>query len=76
LERKRRGDSISPSFPRFGSFGLHLLGCSRRYLNELHDLIVRAADYITNEMFPSTWREIEYGLDVGRTNNGAHMEIY
>jgi hypothetical protein len=45
-------------------------------VNELRDRIVRAAKCVTNEMLTSMWRETEYRLDVCRTTNGAHIDIY
>jgi hypothetical protein len=47
-----------------------------KYVNKLHDRIVRAAEYITSEMFINTWQETEYCVDVYCTTNGVHTEIY
>jgi len=41
------------------------------HLNELHDRIVRAAEYVANEMLASTWRGTDYRFDVCRATNGA-----
>jgi hypothetical protein len=30
---------------------------------------------MTDEMLEKTWREIEYGLDVLRATDGAHVEV-
>jgi hypothetical protein len=45
-------------------------------VNELPDRIDRAAEFVTNEMLVSSWRETEYGLYVRHSTNGAHIEIY
>jgi hypothetical protein len=37
---------------------------------------VRVIEFVTNEMLAITWRDNEYGLDVYRATNGAHIEIY
>jgi hypothetical protein len=46
------------------------------HVNELRERIVSAAEYITNEILVSTWRETEYLLDVCSATNGAHIELY
>jgi hypothetical protein len=40
-------------------------------MNELRDRIVRAAEFVTNEMAASTCPETEYRLDVCCATNGA-----
>jgi hypothetical protein len=84
LNRKRGGYDLVPSFSILNSSGFLLLGICKIHfyrwrvhnMNELRDRTVRAAERISNEMFPSTWWETEYRLDVCRASNGAHTEIY
>jgi hypothetical protein len=66
--------SQTTSFSRF-FFGFLLLGvCKRHYhervqnVNELHDKIIRAAEWVANEMLANTG-------DVCHDTNGAHIEI-
>jgi len=40
-------------------------------MNEFRDRIVRVAEFVTNAMLASTWRETEYRLDMCRATNGA-----
>jgi hypothetical protein len=45
-------------------------------MNELRDRIARAAERVNNEMLANIWPGTEYRLDVCRSTNGAHIEIY
>ena len=39
-------------------------------------LITSAIETITRDMIQKMWQEIEFGLDVSRATNGAHIEMY
>ena len=39
-------------------------------------LITSPIETVTRDMIQKTWQEIEFRLDVSRTTNGAHIEMY
>jgi len=45
-------------------------------ITNLKARITDAFATITEHMLESTWREIEYRLDVLRATKGAHVEVY
>ena len=45
-------------------------------ISDLTKRITTAEETIDEEMFRRTWTEIEYRLDVLRTTNGTHIQIY
>jgi len=44
-------------------------------VKELHDIIVRVAEILTNEVGVTTSRETEYRLNACRATNGTRIEI-
>jgi hypothetical protein len=75
--------SLAPSFSRFVSSGLFLVGFVKytvnhekvKNVNELHDRIIRGPECVTSEVVANTWQETEYHLDVCCATNGAHIHI-
>ena len=47
-----------------------------RNIQQLQEMITSAIETVTRDMIQKTWQEIEFHLDVSRTTNGAHIEIY
>ena len=47
-----------------------------RDINDLKQKITDAIATIDDAMLQQTWQEIEYHLDVLRSTNGAHVEVY
>ena len=47
-----------------------------RNVQHLQDRITSATETLTRDMIQKTWHEIEFRLDVSRTTNGAHIEMY
>ena len=45
-------------------------------LEELRGRITNAAALVTPQMLQSTWREVEYRLDMCRATQGAHVELH
>jgi len=47
-----------------------------RNIEHLQDRITSSIETVTRDMIQKTWQEIEFGLDVSRATNGAHIEMY
>jgi len=47
-----------------------------RNIQHLQERITSAIENVTRDMIQKTWQEIEFRLDVSRTTNGAHIEMY
>ena len=47
-----------------------------RNVQHLQDRITSAIETVTRDMIQKTWEEMEFRLDVSRTTNGAHIEMY
>ena len=47
-----------------------------RDVNDLQHQIIEAIDTVTVDMLARTWQEIEYRLDIVRSTDGAHAEVY
>ncbi|PSN51192.1 hypothetical protein C0J52_06066 [Blattella germanica] len=45
-------------------------------LAELQERIHAAVNNVTLQMLHNTWVEVEYRLDISRTTNGSHVEVY
>ena len=68
-----RDRRISPPLTSF-------YGCMlRQSVPDITNLKARITDAfatVTEDMLESTWREIDYGLNVLRATKGAHVEVY
>ena len=47
-----------------------------RNIQHLQERITSAIETVTRDMIQKTWPEIEFRLDVSRTTNGSHNEMY
>ena len=47
-----------------------------RNIRQLQERITSAIETVTRDMIQKTWQEMEFGLDVSRATNGAHIEMY
>jgi len=47
-----------------------------RNIHHLQERITSAIETLTRDMIQKTWQEIEFGLDVSRAINDAHIEMY
>ena len=47
-----------------------------RDINDLQYRMIEAIDTVTVDMLARKWQEIEYRLDIERTTDGAHVEVY
>ena len=44
-----------------------------RNIQQLQERITSAIETVTRDMIQKTWQEIEFGLDVSRATDGAHI---
>jgi hypothetical protein len=44
-------------------------------VNEIRDRLLRAAEWVTNEMLTNAWRETEYSPEAFRVTDVVHIEI-
>jgi hypothetical protein len=47
-----------------------------RYLADLRQRIIEAAELITTQMLINTWKELEYCLDIRRATTDTHIDVY
>jgi len=47
-----------------------------RNIQHLQERITSAIETVTRDMIQKTWQEIEFGLNVCRATNGAHIKMY
>jgi len=47
-----------------------------RNIQHPQERITSATETVTRDMIQKTWQETEFRLDVSRTKNGAHIEMY
>ena len=47
-----------------------------RNIQHLQERITSAIETVTRGMIQRTWQEIEFRLDVSRSTNSAHIEMY
>jgi len=47
-----------------------------RNIQHLQDRITSATETVARDMIQKAWQEIEFGLDVFRATDGAHIEMY
>jgi len=47
-----------------------------RNIQYLQERITSAIETVTRYMIQKMWQEIEFGLDVSRATNVAHIEMY
>jgi len=47
-----------------------------RNIQHLQERITSAIETVTRDMIQKTWQEIEFGVEVSRATNGAHIEMY
>jgi hypothetical protein len=82
----RRGGPIPwpPRSPDLSPLDVFLWGYSKnivyaekiRTIQHLQERITSAIENVTRDMIKKTWQQIEFGLDVSRATNGAHIEMY
>ena len=75
---------MAAKISRYHPFRLFLAGYVKdrvyrtpvRDVETLQSRIIEVLATVNEEMLESTWRVIEYRLDILRATNGAHVEVY
>ena len=68
--------SLSTSFFLWGYIKNIVYAEKIRNIQSLQDRITSASETVTGDMIQKTSQEIEFSLDVSRSTNGAHIEMY